>query len=280
MRILVTGSSGRIGCSIAERATHGHEVIGLDVKDGPFTTVIGTITDRHLVDHLCSRVDAVIHTAALHAPHVGTMPDEDFRQTNIFGTQVLLRASLSGSVKHFIYTSTTSLYGQALIPKDRAVWVTENLTPVPRDIYDETKIAAEKECAQAAQAGLPCISLRMSRCFPEPEPLMAIYRLYRGVDPRDVAQGHMLALSSNLKGFQIFNISAATPFRPVDTPELLSNARAVILKYYPWAEKEFAHRSWQLPESIDRVYAIGKAQKMLGYLPEYNFASLFKAVVA
>ena len=101
------------------------------------------------------------------------------------------------------------------------------------------------------------------------------YRLYRGVDPRDVAQAHALALSSNLQGFQIFNVSAASPFQPEDTPELLSNAADVILKYYPWAEKEFARRGWRLPASIDRVYVIGKAQKMLGYRPEYNFASLF-----
>jgi UDP-glucose 4-epimerase len=183
-------------------------------------------------------------------------------------------------VKRFIYTSTTSLYGQALIPENRAVWVTENLEPAARDIYDETKIAAEAECARAARAGLTCISLRMSRCFPEPEHLMAIYRLYRGVDARDVAQAHERALSSNLKGFQVFNISAATPFQPEDTPELLANAASVILRYFPWAEKEFARRGWRLPDSIDRVYAIEKAQKMLGYMPEHNFASLFNADVA
>ena len=274
-RVLVTGASGRIGGSVAERVILDHDVIGLDIKAGPYTTLIGNITDCRLVDDICSRVDAVIHTASLHAPQVGILPDDDFRRTNILGTQVLLRASLRGSVKRFIYTSTTSLYGRALVPRGRSVWVTENLEPAARDIYDETKIAAENECAKAAQAGLTCMSLRMSRCFPEPEHLMAIYRLYRGVDPRDVAQAHALALSSNLQGFQIFNVSAASPFQPEDTPELLSNAADVILKYYPWAEKEFARRGWRLPASIDRVYVIGKAQKMLGYRPEYNFASLF-----
>jgi UDP-glucose 4-epimerase len=280
MRVLITGASGRIGSRIAEKFVQDHDVTGLDIMGGPYTTVIGSITDRQLVTHLCGRVDAVIHTAALHAPHVGILPDSDFRQTNVIGTQVLLRGSMRGSVKRFIYTSSTSLYGQAMIPQDRAVWVTEELVPKARDIYDETKLAAEEECAKAAQTGLSCISLRISRCFPESENLMAIYRLYRGVDARDVVQAHALALSSNLKGFQRFNISAATPFLPEDTRDLLSNAGSVILKYFPWVEFEFAQRGWQLPKSIDRVYAIGKAQKMLGYQPEYNFESLFNAGVA
>ena len=162
----------------------------------------------------------------------------------------------------------------------RAVWVTENTTPIPRDIYDETKIAAEKECLSAAQTGLSCISLRMSRCFPEPERLMAIYRLYRGVDSRDVAKAHELALLSNLKGFHIFNISAKTPFQQEDTRELYSDAGKVILKYYPWAGKMFTKRDWRLPKSIDRVYVIDNAQKMLGYKPEHNFDAMFNQEVA
>ncbi len=92
------------------------------------------------------------------------------------GTRLLLQASLRGLVRRFVYTSTTSLYGKALVPKDRAVWVTEELEPQARDIYDKTKIAAEAECATAATAGLTCISLRMSRCFPEPEHLLTGYR--------------------------------------------------------------------------------------------------------
>jgi UDP-glucose 4-epimerase len=256
-----------------------HEVIGLDIKDGPYTTVIGSITDGPLVDDLCTRVEAVIHTAALHAPHVGLVPDDDFRHTNVCGTEALLRASLKGSVQRFVYTSTTSLYGQAMVPRDRAVWVTEALEPIPRDIYDETKIAAEAACARAAQAGLTCVSLRMSRCFPEPDRLMAIYRLYRGVDPRDVSQAYVLALTARLTGFKVFNISAATPFQPEDAGALLTDAGRVILKYYPWAKEAFARRDWPLPETIDRVYAIDQAQQGLGYRPQYNFASLFEAKI-
>jgi UDP-glucose 4-epimerase len=276
MRILITGASGRIGRFLAASLASDHIVTGLDVQSGPYTNVLGSITDRNLVKELCSHTDAVIHAAALHAPHVGVVSDRNFHETNVVGTRLLLEASLHSSVKRFVYTSTTSLYGKAMIPKDRAAWVTEDLVPQGRDIYDETKIAAEAECRQAAQVGLHCISLRISRCFPEPEQLMAIYRLYRGVDLHDVVQAHKRALLSDLEGFHVFNISALTLFNPGDTQELINDARKVILKYHPWAGEAFARRGWQLPASIDRVYAINKAQEQLGYEPQRNFESLFK----
>lgn len=274
MKVLITGSSGRIGGAVFEGAERDHEVIGLDVQPGAHTSVVGSITDRRLVERLCAQVEAVIHTASLHAPHVGVAKEAEFRRVNVQGTGTLLEACRNAGVSRFVYTSTTSLYGHALVPGNRAVWVTEELEPRPRDIYDVTKIAAEQECAKAAEAGMACLSLRMSRCFPEPEDLMAIYRLYRGVDVRDVARAHCLALTVDLEGFDVFNISAATPFREADTVALMNDAAEVIRSYHPWIDEEFARRGWRLPSSIDRVYVTDKAQGVLGFKPEHDFADL------
>lgn len=160
-----------------------------------------------------------------------------------------------------------------MVSAEKAVWVTEELSPAPRDIYDETKLAAEAYCREAARHGLPCLSLRISRCFRETDELMAAYRLYRGVDLRDVAAAHRLALLVNLPHFEVFNISARTPFEPEDTTELLHNAPAVIRHRCPELEWEFAKRGWRLPQSLDRVYAITKAEKMLDFSPRYNYAA-------
>jgi nucleoside-diphosphate-sugar epimerase len=162
-----------------------------------------------------------------------------------------------------------------MVAPDRAVWVSEELLPRARDIYDETKLAAEKICCAAAEAGLPSVSLRISRCFPEPENLLAIYRLHRGIDARDVARAHVLALESDIDGFEVFNISAASRFERRECDELFTAADRVILSHYPWAGEAFARRNWLLPRRIDRVYAINKAQRMLGYRPQYNFETLF-----
>jgi nucleoside-diphosphate-sugar epimerase len=117
----------------------------------------------------------------------------------------------------------------------------------------------------------------MSRCFPEADELMAIYRLYRGVDIRDVAEAHWLALMANFDQFHVFNISAAPAFSKFESGALFNAADDAIDRHYPWARNAFARRGWQLPRHIDRVYVIEKAQRMLGYQPRYNFESRFGA---
>lgn len=277
MKILVTGSSGRIGGAIAARLSLRHQVTGLDLKAGPMTSVQGDIRDARLLAGACDGIDAVVHTASLHAPDLGIRTTQDFREINVEGTQTLLGACELAGIRRFIYTSTTSLYGHALMPAGgEAVWVTEELQPEPRDIYDETKLAAEQACAQAAQGGMTCISLRMSRCFPEHPRLVAIYRLHRGVDAADVAQAHELALAPGLSGYQVFNVSARSPFARSECRALLSGAGSVLAAHHPWAVAEFARRGWGLPESIDRVYVVDKAITGLGYRPEHDFESLFR----
>ena len=277
MRILVTGSSGRIGSAIAARLSLRHQVTGLDLKPGPLTSVIGDVGDAPLLAATCAGLDAVVHTASLHAPDLGIRSAGDFRRINVDGTRRLLDACDAAGIGRFVYTSTTSLYGHALVPKgNSAVWVTEELPPEPRDIYDETKLAAEQVCAAAAQGGITCISLRMSRCFAEHPRLVAIYRLYRGVDAADVAQAHELALAPGLSGWQVFNISAHPPFSADECGTLMSAAGSAVLARHPWAAREFARRGWGLPESIDRVYVVDKAISALGYRPEHDFESLFR----
>lgn len=241
------------------------------------TSVIGDICDSRLLAATCAGLDAVVHTASLHAPDLGMRPAADFRHTNIEGTRRLLTACGEAGIIRFVYTSTTSLYGRALMPAGKeAVWVTEDLQPEPRDIYDETKLAAEQACAEAARGGMTCISLRMSRCFPEHPRLIAIYRLYRGVDAADVAQAHELALATSLSGFEVFNVSARSPFSITECEALLCEAKTVVLGHHPWAASEFARRGWGLPESIDRVYVVDKAIAGLGYRPVHDFESLFR----
>jgi nucleoside-diphosphate-sugar epimerase len=240
------------------------------------TAAVGDVGDARLLDTLCARIDAVIHTAALHAPDLGQHSAEEFHRVNVEGTRRLLAACGQAGIGRFVYTSTTSLYGNSLVPDgDRAVWVTEALEPQPRDVYDETKLMAEQACAAAAQGGMSCIGLRMSRCFPEHPRLVAIYRLHRGVDAEDVAQAHEAALEAPVPGFDVFNISAPSPFAVDDCKALLADARRVVLARHPWALAEFARRGWGLPESIDRVYVVDKAIALLGYRPIHDFASLF-----
>jgi nucleoside-diphosphate-sugar epimerase len=273
MRILLTGSSGQLGTEIARQLSGRHEVLGLDVIPGPATTQIGSVTDRALVFALVKEVDAIMHTAALHARHINTATKQEFIETNVTGTLHLLEAAAQHAIQRVVYTSTTSVYGFALVPKTQAIWVTEDLTPQPRDIYDITKVAAEQLCQHFAQAqGVPIICLRTGRFFPEPLERVATYRLYRGADVRDVAAAHVLTATNRTITFDLFNIAARSPFEESDTAELWRDAPAVLRRRVPGIEQFYAERGWALPERIDRVYVIARAEQRLGYQPRYNFS--------
>lgn len=272
MKIFVAGTSGRVGRAIHVRLSHQHEVVGFDRAPSSTAEVIGDLGDEALVDKTLQGADAIIHTAALHAPHVGLLPDSEFERINVAATCALYQAAQRHGVKHFVFTSTTALYGRAATPADAAGWVTEDLAPQPKSIYHRTKLAAEDGLKSAAEQGGPPVTiLRMSRCFPEPAPLMAAYRLHRGVDARDVASAHELALKPFDKPHRTYVISGATPFLQEDAVALLRDAPSVLKKRAPQLVEAFMHRGWPLPRSIDRVYASARAESELGWQPRYGF---------
>jgi nucleoside-diphosphate-sugar epimerase len=251
-------------------------VTGVDRRPGPLTDEVADVADTARLAALLPGTDAIVHTASLHVPDLAARSRADFQAVNVDATRRLLQAAGAAGAARFVYTSTTSLYGDAMLPSaGAAVWVDESLEPKPRDVYDETKLAAEEACRQAARDGLACTALRMSRCFPEEPRLVAIYRLYRGVHVEDVAHAHELALATAAPGFEVYNVSARSPFRRDDCERLFDDAELLVLEHFPWAEQEFLRRGWELPRSIDRVYGVDKAVAGLGYRPRHDFAEMF-----
>ncbi|HLL00809.1 MAG TPA: NAD(P)-dependent oxidoreductase [Myxococcaceae bacterium] len=271
MRVLVTGSSGQLGAEVCRQLSGTYSVTGLDAVPGAYTQVIGSVEDRALVFEQVSRVSAVIHVASLHAPHREHLPKSRFVDVNVQGTLHLLEAAVANHCRRFIYTSTTSVYGRAMEPRgDAAVWVTEALTPEPRDIYDVTKLAAEQLCRLVHEEhGLPVIILRTSRFYPQPAPLLAIHRLHRGLDARDCAWAHRLALESRVR-FGLYNISARSPFQREDLEELLRDASSVIRRRAPQEAALLNQQGIELPSRLDRVYVISHAEAELGFHPRLN----------
>ncbi len=270
-KVLVTGSSGQLGAEICRQLSGPYEVTGLDVIPGPFTQVVASVEDRARVFEQVARVDAVIHAASLHAPQRDLLPKSRFVDVNVQGTLHLLEAAAKHGCQRFVYTSTTSVYGRAMEPRgDAAVWVTEALPPEPRDIYDVTKLSAEQLCQLAhEETGLPVIVLRTSRFYPQPAEVLAIHRLHRGLDVRDGAWAHQLALESRVP-FGLYNISARSPFLREDTAELLRDAASVIRRRAPEVARELERRAIPLPSRLERVYVIERAEAELGFHPRFN----------
>jgi len=104
-----------------------HEPSGLDVKPSPFTDRVGSFVERAFVRKCMRGMDAVLHVAALHKPHVATHARQEFVEVNITGTLILLEEALSAGIKSFVFTSTTSVFGRALLPAAGApaAWITE-----------------------------------------------------------------------------------------------------------------------------------------------------------
>ena len=271
MKIIVTGTAGRIGRAIHFNLCRDHEVVGIDRGVSSVTTHVGDICDFDFLAHAFSGADAVIHTAALHAPHVDVMPDAEFMRINIQGTESIVRAARTNGIGTLVFTSTTALYGRASKHPDTAVWIDETTPPIPRTIYHQTKLEAEAFLEAEASEDLRVTTLRMSRCFPEPAPVMAAYRLHRGVDARDVAQGHRLALEPAGAHYRMFILSGTTPFQPSDCTALKSDAESVLRAKCPALCELFEQRSWPLPKSIGRVYDASLAQAELGWSQEYGF---------
>ncbi|MFJ2770435.1 NAD-dependent epimerase/dehydratase family protein [Streptomyces sp. NPDC087300] len=192
--------------------------------------------------------------------------------------------SAAAGVSRFVYTSSTSVYGHALVPKDGAVRVTEDVTCRPRDIYDETKLAAEHLALSASgtsgAAGtrtpvtMSTLCLRIARSFPEPPAVLARHRLYRGVDLADVTEAHLLAVHAPEGADGVLNIAGPYPWRAADRKELWLDPATLITRRLPQVAAGFARSGWELPASIDRVYVSERAESVLGYRPRHGISAL------
>jgi len=288
---LVTGSSGHLGeAPVRTLHARGREVVGIDSRAGAFTRRIGSITDRAFVRSCMSGVTAVLHAATLHKPHVATHSRQDFVDVNITGTLNLLEEAARAAVAAFIYTSTTSVFGDALVPPPGApaAWVTEEVAPVPKNIYGVTKAAAEDLCQLFARNhGLGAIVLRTSRFFPEEDDNAAVRAafdgdnakanefLYRRVDIEDVVEAHLAAAAqAPVAGFAKYIISATTPFSRDDVTELRDGSPQVVRRCVPEYEAEYKRRGWTMIGGIDRVYVNDKARAGLGWQPRHDFGTL------
>ncbi|HEY8893639.1 MAG TPA: NAD(P)-dependent oxidoreductase [Niastella sp.] len=293
MKFLVTGSAGHLGEALVRTLQQmKYEVVGADVLASPFTSYTGTIADRDFVKQCMQGVNVVLHAATLHKPHVATHTPQQFIDTNITGTLNLLQEAVAAGVDSFIFTSTTSTFGDALVPPPGApaAWITEDVAPVPKNIYGVTKTAAEDLCRlYYRNFGMPCIVLRTSRFFPEEDDnskMRAIYPdsnlkanefLYRRVEIEDVVSAHLAAVEKAKSiGFGTYIISATTPFTKTDLLNLRLHAADVVKHLYPEYIEIYEQLGWKMFPSLDRVYVNERARTELGWQPKYDFKHILE----
>jgi nucleoside-diphosphate-sugar epimerase len=148
VRILVTGGAGFLGHNLCPRLlAAGWQVRSMDklTYDYPdrnsYEHVVGDIRSPETVKASLSGVDAVVHCAAA----LPREPTNVIQSTNVGGTRLLLDLAAAAGVKHFVFISSTAVYGT---PKN--IPIREDAPLYPLGEYGIAKVAAEELCRAAS----------------------------------------------------------------------------------------------------------------------------------
>jgi nucleoside-diphosphate-sugar epimerase len=221
MKVLVTGTDGYIGCLLAPiLEERGHEITGLDtgyyrdkplydgLRDGckSIQKDIRTISEEDL-----SGFDAVIHLAELSNDPLGQLNPEITYKINHRGSVRLAEMAKRAGIKHFIYTSSCSVYG---VGSDE--YMTEDSEPNPQTNYAKCKVLVERDVSAMADDDFSPTFLRNATAY-GPSPRMRF----------DIVLNNLAGLAWTTR--QINMTSDGTPWRPLVHLEDICEAVACCL---------------------------------------------------
>lgn len=189
MKILVTGGTGFTGKALVRRLLDdGHQVVALDFQEGLKTqelrdwgaeVVIGTVTDKEVVDRCMKGVEVVHHLAA--AFRQLNVPNSYYWDVNVEGTRNVLEAARREKVKKFVYCSTCGVHGNVDNPPGN-----EESPINAADYYQQTKYEAEPIVKEYQQKGMETTILRPAAIYGPGDPerfFMIFKRVNKGMFP-------------------------------------------------------------------------------------------------
>lgn len=200
MNILVTGGAGFIGSHTVERLLQsgaGHVSILDSFNDyynpaikranvrgfaGQVTVHEGDLTDAAFIQRVFDegRFDAVIHLAARAGVRPSIEQPELYIDTNIKGTFNLLEAARRTGCKHFVFASSSSVYGvNKKVPFAEGDPILQTISP-----YAMTKMAGEQMCSNYSHLyGIKTVCLRFFTVYgPRQRPDLAISKFSRLIE--------------------------------------------------------------------------------------------------
>jgi len=303
-RVLVTGGAGFIGSHIVDALLKRDYQVGVldDFSTGGPTNLAqhapsritmhnGDIRDEAFVKRAVQGYDAIIHQAALVSV---TRSIEDPMRTssvNVDGTLNLLIAARDANITRFVYSSSSSVYGETeTLPK------TESMSPQPISPYAVSKLAAENYCRVFARVyGLHTICLRYFNVYGPRQK----YGPYSGVIPifvnrvmnnlppiiygdgqqtrdftyvEDSVSANLLSLERAPKPGDVFNVAAG---RQVSLNQLAASIEKLMGKPQLGSEKVPPKKG-----DIQHSYAdITKARTILGYSPRFSLEEGLQKVI-
>jgi UDP-glucuronate 4-epimerase len=199
-RYLVTGAAGFIGANVAQALLDaGCDVVGVDslndyydvglkhyrlkplLDHSDFSFVQGDLADTQIVDSLFARhdFDCVIHLAAQAGVRYSLENPGAYIQSNILGFQHLIDACRAKPPAHFVFASSSSVYGNS----DREWFSESDPTDTPVSLYAATKKSNEMVAHTYAHLhGLPATGLRFFTVYgPAGRPDMAYFGFTKAI---------------------------------------------------------------------------------------------------
>ena len=290
---LVTGAAGFIGSNLTDYLVRqGHQVVCVDNESADnekfhwndtTINVSADITDYKSMKNVFTGVDYVFHLAAESRLQPAINNPIQAVQRNCVGTTVMLQCAREAGVKRFIYSSTSSGYGNNPYP---------NVETQPDDSlnpYSASKVAAEKFCKMYTDLyGLETVILRYFNVFGNRSPSKGQYAPVIGIFQRqrdagepltivgdgsqrrdfvhveDVARANYLASFMPLKGCagQVFNVGSGTCYTIKQIADSISDNQV----YIPKRDGE-----------MDTTFAdITKIGEVIGWKPEIDVLDWIK----
>jgi UDP-glucuronate 4-epimerase len=295
-RVLLTGAAGFIGSHVAEALlARGDVVVGVDnfdayyspdvkrrnvrasLSDACYSLIEGDLRTSATVERAFSEgpYDAVIHLAARAGVRPSLQDPAAYSETNVSATTMLLEAARKQHVGHFVFASSSSVYGaRSVAPFRESDPVEEPVSP-----YAATKRAGEILAGTFHHLyGMPVTCLRFFTVYgPRQRPDMAIHRFTRLIDQGgelelygsgdserdytfidDVVDGVLRALDRP-SGYRIYNLGTNRTISLTALIDLISSGLD--------REPRIVARPNQ-PGDVPLTYAdITLAQSELGYYP-------------
>jgi UDP-glucose 4-epimerase len=206
MRCIVTGGAGFIGSNLVDKLIdEGHEVIIFDNYSTGKKENINPNAKFFLVDithqpyfetntmkDIMSGVDVVFHLAALARVQPSIENPIEYHNTNINGTLNMLDACRKYGVKRFVFSSSSSVYGDV---REEDLPTSENSELNPMSPYALHKLVGEQYCKLYSELyGLETVSLRYFNVYGERQPIEGAYTLVMGVFAQQRLNGEKMTI--------------------------------------------------------------------------------------
>ena len=201
MKYLVTGGAGFIGSNLVdELIKQGHEVIVVDnLSTGKKENINPKATFENLDIttndgwDIMRGVDVVFHLAALARVQPSIEDPVGFNDVNVNGTLNLLKAAVDNGVKRFVYSASSSAYGDTDNLPQKETHPTDPISP-----YAVQKLVGELYCRMFSQCyDIETVSLRYFNVYGERQSLEGAYCLVMGIFAQQMLEGKPMTINGD-----------------------------------------------------------------------------------